>query len=137
MSDQEKKKATSSSYLCFSRTTLRPLIHFHSFGFKDGISQPAVDGVNATHNPGQEFVRQGITLLGRDGDDSIVNLVNKGPIKRPSWALDGSFLAFRYLFQLVPEFHTFLKRNPIAGLAPDLGSELLGARFVGRWMSGM
>lgn len=63
--------------------------------------------------------------------------MDQGPNTRPSWALDGSFLAFRYLFQLVPEFQTFLKRNPIAGLAPDLGSELLGARFVGRWMSGM
>lgn len=110
--------------------------HEH-FGFLDGISQPAVRGVNATNNPGQEFVRQGITLLGREGDDKFnAAFVDQGPNTRPSWALDGSFLAFRYLFQLVPEFQTFLKRNPIAGLAPDLGSELLGARFVGRWMSG-
>ena len=93
----------------------------------DGISQPAIRGVDATNRPGQEFIRQGIMLLGREGDD----------VTRPPWALDGSFLAFRWLFQLVPEFHTFLKRNPIPGLEPDLGSELLGARFVGRWMSGM
>lgn len=113
--------------------------HEH-FGFQDGISQPAIRGVNATANPGQEFVNQGVTLLGREGDDSIVlengKFVNQGPVTRPPWALDGSFLAFRYLFQLVPEFNTFLKQNPIPGLAPELGSELLGARLMGRWKSG-
>ena len=109
-----------------------------SFGFLDGISQPAIRGVDATANPGQQFVNQGVTLLGREGDDTVPLAPGKSPvpIRRPSWALDGSFLAFRYLFQLVPEFHTFLKRNPIPGLAPDHGSDLLGARLVGRWMSG-
>ena len=118
----------SSSYFD-SRKFFRPLTPCHSFGFKDGISQPAIRGVDATNNPGQEFVDPGVTILGREGD------ADKGT--RPSWAVDGSFLAFRYLFQLVPEFNTFLKKNPIVGPAPDLGSELLGARLVGRWKSGM
>ncbi|CAD6591576.1 MAG: hypothetical protein ASARMPREDX12_006552 [Alectoria sarmentosa] len=109
--------------------------HEH-FGFLDGISQPAIKGVNLTPNPGQESVNPGVTILGREGDLNITNPKEPVPIPRPSWALDGSFLAFRYLFQLVPEFDTFLKRNPVPGLAPDRGSELLGARMVGRWMSG-
>ena len=99
----------------------------NSFGFLDGISQPAIPGVDAKAHKGQDFVPQGTTLLGREGDE----------VSRPSWALDGSFLAFRYLFQLVPEFHTFLKRNPIPGLEPNHGSDLLGARLMGRWPSGM
>ncbi|OCH94868.1 peroxidase TAP [Obba rivulosa] len=99
--------------------------HEH-FGFLDGISQPAVQGVDTSPNPGQETVSQGIILLGREGDT----------VTRPSWALDGSLIALRYLFQLVPEFDTFLKQNPIPGLPPIQGSELLGARFVGRWKSG-
>ena len=96
----------------------------------DGISQPAVKGVDTDPNPGQETIRQGIMLLGRDGDDVAA--------QRPSWALDGSFLAFRYLFQLVPEFNKFLHDNPIdlPGLTRAEGSELLGARFMGRWKSG-
>ena len=57
-------------------------------------------------------------------------------VARPAWALDGSFLVFRYLSQLVPEFDTFLKKNPIPGVPPEFGSELLGARLVGRWKSG-
>ena len=78
-------------------------------------------------------MRQGIILLGREGDTPI------GVSTRPPWALDGSLLAFRYLFQLVPEFNDFLKKNPIPidGLSHEEGSELLGSRLVGRWKSGM
>ena len=95
----------------------------------DGISQPAVKDFNTKPFPGQETVAQGIILCGREKDT----------VPRPSWAVDGSFLALRYLFQLVPEFDTFLKENPITstGLSREKGSELLGARMVGRWKSGM
>lgn len=99
--------------------------HEH-FGFQDGISQPAVQGVDTKPNPGQETVPQGIILVGRDQDK----------VNRPSWALDGSFLAFRYLFQLVPEFNAFLKQNPVPGYPHKEGSEFTGARMVGRWKSG-
>ena len=98
-----------------------------SFGFLDGISEPAVQGVDTKTNRGQETIRQGIVLLGRDGDS----------VSRPSWALDGSFLSFRYLSQLVPEFNAFLAKNAIKGLPTKQGADLLGARLVGRWKSGM
>lgn len=68
-------------------------------------------------------------LLGREGDD----------VKRPSWALDGSFLVFRYLKQLVPEFDAFLEVNALKfqrGPGDPTGAELLGARLMGRWKSG-
>jgi len=67
--------------------------------------------------------------MGHEGDQ-VTN--------RPAWAVDGSYLAFRYLFQNVPEFNNFLKENPVPvpGLTPEEGSELLGARLVGRWKSG-
>ena len=116
----------SSMYFLYKGILFQALTYHNSFGFKDGISQPAITGVDHKAHKGQDFIPQGITLLGREGDT----------VPRPSWALDGSFLVFRYLFQLVPEFHTFLKRNPIPGVEPDYGSELLGARMVGRWMSG-
>ncbi|MCJ1437601.1 hypothetical protein MMC27_006988 [Xylographa pallens] len=99
--------------------------HEH-FGFLDGISQPAIQGFDTNPNPGQETVPPGTILLGREGDT----------VTRPSWAMDGSFISFRYLFQLVPEFNEFLKANAISGLPVEQGSELLGARLVGRWKSG-
>jgi len=99
-----------------------------SFGFLDGISQPAVAGVGPKPNPGQETVPQGIMLLGRDQDTDT----------RPAWALDGSFLSFRYLTQLVPEFNEFLAKNPttLPGIKPEEASQFTGARMVGRWKSG-
>lgn len=44
---------------------------------------------------------------------------------------------FRQLKQLVPEFNKFLTDNPIVmpNLTLQQGSDLLGARMVGRWKS--
>ena len=100
------------------------------------MSQPAVQGVDTSPNPGQETIPQGVVLLGRDGD-TVAPASGSPLVSRPPWALDGSFLCFRYLPQLVPEFDDFLKQNPIPGPPPNEGSELLGARLVGRWKSGM
>ncbi|KAJ7476657.1 fungal peroxidase [Mycena latifolia] len=101
--------------------------HEH-FGFLDGISNPAVDGFTASPMPGQAVVESGSILLGETGDSTT----------RPAWAKDGSFLVFRQLQQLVPEFNQFLTDNPIVidGLTAEQGSDLLGARMVGRWKSG-
>ncbi|KAK5635331.1 hypothetical protein RRF57_011043 [Xylaria bambusicola] len=117
--------------------------HEH-FGFNDGLSQPAVKDVDAgvVSEPGEKPVRQGVILLGREGDDGLVFPPGSEaqPVTRPSWALDGSFLAFRYLKQLVPEFDTFLQENALKGIPPapgnPTGADLLGARLVGRWKSG-
>ncbi|KAJ3480770.1 dyp-type peroxidase [Meripilus lineatus] len=108
---------------------VRPENGHEHFGFLDGISNPAVEGFDI-EKPGQGAVDPKVILTGHDA------------ILRPAWATDGSFLAFRYLFQLVPEFNLFLKKNPLPTdsdgnrLTPEQGSELLGARMVGRWKSG-
>ncbi|KAJ7113133.1 fungal peroxidase [Mycena epipterygia] len=101
--------------------------HEH-FGFLDGISNPAVSGFQ-TPLPGQAVVPPGEILVGETGDSVTT---------RPAWAKDGSFLAFRQLKQLVPEFNKFLTDNPIRAptLTSQQGSDLLGARMVGRWKSG-
>ncbi|KAJ7033172.1 fungal peroxidase [Mycena alexandri] len=101
--------------------------HEH-FGFLDGISNPAVTGFTANPMAGQAVVAPGTILLSETGDATT----------RPSWAKDGTFLAFRQLKQLVPEFNAFLTANPIVdgNLTAEQGSDLLGARMVGRWKSG-
>ncbi|KAG6868853.1 hypothetical protein C0993_008982 [Termitomyces sp. T159_Od127] len=103
--------------------------HEH-FGFLDGISNPSVIGFDKNPIPGTKPVRAGVLVTGHDGDPSTS--------PRPTWAVDGSYLSFRYLFQQVPEFNKFLAENPVPfpGLTPKEGSELLGARLMGRWKSG-
>ncbi|KAF7357447.1 Dye-decolorizing peroxidase [Mycena sanguinolenta] len=105
--------------------------HEH-FGFMDGISQPAVNGFTNPVHPGQTSVDAGTFLLG-EASDPVSNIP-----ARSSWAKDGSFLVFRQLQQLVPEFNQFLTDHPldVEELTPEQGSELLGARMMGRWKSG-
>ncbi|KAI0804730.1 hypothetical protein BC629DRAFT_1203838 [Irpex lacteus] len=103
--------------------------HEH-FGFLDGISNPAVIGFNDPL-PGQTLVLPGIILTGRLGD---------GTFTRPSWTKDGSFLVFRKLKQLVPEFNKWTLDNAVQNKAGTLtvqeGAEFIGARMIGRWKSG-
>lgn len=110
-----------------------------SFGFNDGLTQPSVKDITIKDQdgPADAPVRQGVVLLGREGDNGDPS--NTTPVERPSWAIDGSFLAFRYLKQLVPEFDHFLEKNALEvpiGFPPNAGKDLLGARLVGRWKSG-
>ncbi|KAF7334243.1 DyP-type peroxidase [Mycena sanguinolenta] len=120
---------TTALNIAFSQTGLHALGISDSlnFGYLDGISNPAVQGFQSPL-PGQAVVPTGQILLGENGDTAI----------RPAWAKDGSFLVFRQLKQLVPEFNKFLEQNPIRapGLTLQEGSDLLGARMFGRWKSG-
>lgn len=93
----------------------------------DGISSPAISTLTPPL-PGQIVVPPGVLICGTSGDS----------VTRPSWAKNGSFLAYRHLNELVPEFNKFLADNPLnfPDIPREQGSELLGARFFGRWKSG-
>ena len=113
---------------------------YRSFGFLDGVSQPAIQGIDTKPNPGQETVPQGIVLALRDGDNGVVPPGKPAAgVHRPVWARDGSFLTFRKLQQLVPEFNRFMQANALTvppGPGNPTGAEFLAARLVGRWPSG-
>jgi hypothetical protein len=99
-----------------------------SFGYLDGVSNPAIVEFDKNIPPGPAPINAGHILLGETGDT----------LPRDPWMVDGSFLVFRYLFQKVPEFDDFLDRNALKmpGLTRKDGADLLGARLVGRWKSG-
>ncbi|KAF8223380.1 Dyp-type peroxidase [Tricholoma matsutake] len=103
--------------------------HEH-FGFLDNISNPSVIGFDNNPNPGPKQVPAGVLVMGHTGDT----------VTDRKWAVDGSFLAFRYLLQGVPEFDKYLKdtapKVPVPGFRTDEVKELLGARFIGRWKNG-
>jgi Dyp-type peroxidase family len=95
--------------------------HEH-FGWLDGVSQPGINGLT-TPFPGQELLDPGLFVFGYPS----------GPQPKLPWMKNGSFMVFRRLKQLVPEFDQFLLTQAKAlGMDPVL----LGARMVGRWQSG-
>ena len=105
-----------------------------SFGFEDGISNPLVTGFDTVIPPGPSPVQPGVIVTGKTGDPGLSI--------RKDWSTEGSFAVFRWLSQDVPGFNNFLIKNPLPEdgnkkpLTPAEGSELLGARMVGRWKSG-
>ena len=104
----------------------------------DGISSPSIKSLTG-HLPGQIEISPGVLICGQDGDELKDS--------RPAWAKNGSFLVYRQLNQFVPEFNKFLVDNPVfppnnpqipfpPNWTHEMGSELTGARMVGRWKSG-
>jgi Dyp-type peroxidase family len=116
--------------------------HEH-FGFLDGISQPGIRGLTPVSNPirrpdqglpGQDLIWPGEFVLGYPSQNPK-DPGKPGPIPPlpTPWARNGSYMVFRRLEQMVPEFHRF-----VAAQAERLGiyPELLASRMVGRWRSG-
>jgi Dyp-type peroxidase family len=95
--------------------------HEH-FGWLDGVSQPGVVGL-VTPFPGQRLLDPGLFAFG-------YGVTSKPPLP---WMSNGSFMVFRRLKQLVPEFTQYLLTQ---GQSLGMDPVLLGARVVGRWKSG-
>jgi Dyp-type peroxidase family len=99
------------------------------FGFKDGISHPAIDGSGIPGtNPHEVPLKPGEFVLGYPDE-----IVEKPLIPQPdALGRNGSYIVFRKLHQRVAAFRQYLKEN--AESAED--EELLAAKMMGRWRSG-
>ncbi|KAG9012156.1 hypothetical protein FRB90_006849 [Tulasnella sp. 427] len=104
-----------------------PMKGHEYFGFLDGVSQPAMNGLVDPHK-GQLTCDPGVIIHGLAGDQ----------VERPSWALGGSTLAFRQLQQDVDGFNQFCESQPfsLSGDQPGEGAARRGAKMFGRWASG-
>jgi Dyp-type peroxidase family len=102
--------------------------HEH-FGFKDGVSQPAIDGWDNPPAPGEPAaVPLGEFVLGYpDVDGTSIALDDL-------W-LDGSFAVFRRLHQDVHRFRQQADQG-VPGSDPALDASTTAAKLVGRWPSG-
>ncbi len=102
---------------------------FEPFGFRDGISQPFVEGLGKT-GPREATVRAGEFLHG---------YVNEyGQTLDEPLLRNGSYLVFRQLSQDVAGFWQFVDeatRRPDGSSNPDARLRL-AAKMVGRWPSG-
>jgi Dyp-type peroxidase family len=124
--------------------------HEH-FGFKDGISQPGIDGLTESSKTGQDQIAAGEFIIGYPDEDGHISGQGASAAPQPGqpgyppspsptpapglppWTKDGSFVVYRRLRQNVAGFQQFLESEaPKHGLNADQ----LGAKLVGRWRTG-
>jgi len=100
-----------------------------SFGFKDGIGQPAVEGGGIpSTNPEEEPIKVGEFILGYPDETGSV-----GPMPTPEvLGRNGTYMVFRKLHTRVAAYRQYLR----AKAASREEEALLGAKMVGRWPSG-
>jgi Dyp-type peroxidase family len=129
-----------------------PLTDREHFGFHDGISQPAIEGLGRTDSP-SNTVRAGEFILGypneyglyadsptleRSADPS--GLLPASPLNNGGADLgkNGSYLVVRQLAQDVPGFWAFVNRaaQQPDGNGNDRAPIELAAKMMGRWPGG-
>ncbi len=100
-----------------------------SFGFKDGISHPAVDGSGVPgSNPKEVPIKAGEFLLGYVDESG-----DFPPMPRPDvLGRNGTYLVFRKLHTQVAAFRKYVRSKS----SSPAEAELLASKFVGRWPSG-
>jgi Dyp-type peroxidase family len=122
------------------------------FGFRDGISQPAIEGVQRSPRP-DDVVKAGEFLLGyrneygqytdrplvpADRDPGGALPADAGGSGLRDLGRNGTYLVLRQLAQDVPGFWRFAEQATLdpEGRPDEAARERLGARMVGRWRSG-
>jgi Dyp-type peroxidase family len=100
-----------------------------SFGFKDGIGQPAVEGSGIPpSNPQERPIKAGEIVLGYPDETGEV-----APMPTPEvLGRNGTYIVFRKLHTRVAAYRQYLR----AKATSREEEALLGAKMVGRWQSG-
>ena len=98
------------------------------FGFKDGISHPAIEGSGIPgSNPKEQPLKAGEFVLGYPDELGGIQKTVPDVLGR-----NGTYVVFRKLHQRVAEFRRFLKAHSDGPEA----EELMAAKMMGRWRSG-
>ncbi|KAK4696204.1 hypothetical protein P7C71_g1673, partial [Lecanoromycetidae sp. Uapishka_2] len=108
--------------------------HEH-FGFRDGISQPLLKGINsdkALEDDKYMETDQNIITVSKN-PPGTQDGIKADPKRRPDWMVDGSFLAFRKLEQDVQGWINLVNKFELAGCG---SADHCGAKLMGRWKSG-
>ena len=107
----------------------QPLTKREPFGFRDGISQPAIEGSGlAGSNPWEAPLKAGEFLLGYLDESGRLP-----PMPQPEvLGRNGSYVAWRKLYQDVAAFRRYLTEQA----SSEEGQEWVAAKMMGRWRSG-
>lgn len=98
------------------------------FGFRDGISHPAIEGSGIPgSNPKEQPFKAGEFVLGYPDEMGGVQKTVPEVLGR-----NGTYIVFRKLHQRVAEFRRYLKAY---SKGPE-DEELMAAKMMGRWRSG-
>jgi Dyp-type peroxidase family len=98
------------------------------FGYRDGISHPAIEGSGIPgSNPQEKPLKAGEFVLGYPDEIGGIQKTQPELLGR-----NGTYVVFRKLHQRVAEFRRYLKAN---STDPN-DEELLAAKMMGRWRSG-
>jgi Dyp-type peroxidase family len=98
------------------------------FGFRDGISHPAIEGSGIPGtNPQEALLKAGEFVLGYPDELGGIQKTDPEILGR-----NGTYVVFRKLHQRVAEFRRYLKSNS----KDHSEEELLAAKMMGRWRSG-
>jgi Dyp-type peroxidase family len=99
------------------------------FGFRDGISHPAIEGSGIPGtNPNEQSIKAGDFILGYPDEMGAQTT----SVRPEILGRNGSYVAFRKLHQRVAEFRKYLKSISSCGEE----EELIAAKMMGRWRSG-
>ncbi len=100
-----------------------------SFGFKDGIGQPSVEGSGLPpSNPNEPPLKAGEIVLGYPDETGVLP-----PMPAPDvLGRNGTYVVFRKLHTRVAAYRQYLRAKAESREA----EALLGAKMVGRWQSG-
>jgi len=99
------------------------------FGFRDGISHPAIEGSGIPGtNPNEQPIKAGDFILGYPDEMGAQTT----SVRPEILGRNGSYVAFRKLHQRVAEFRKYLKS--ISSSSEE--EELIAAKMMGRWRSG-
>ena len=114
--------ATENSY--------RPDHGKEPFGFRDGMSQPVIEGTVQQTDPAEPFVKAGEFIFGYRNEYDLLP-----PMPTPdTLGMNGTYLVYRKLEQNASGFWEFIKKN--AKNSDPAEMQYLAAKMVGRWPSG-
>lgn len=142
--DRLRRTLDDGGFAVLAEVRTLPPAGTEAFGFRDGISQPIIDGLPKAADtertvPAGEFVLGHRNAYGGLTDRPLLpaaadpdGLLPKAPGSGlPDLGCDGSYLVVRQLEQDVAAFRDYLEHA-----AGPRGADALAARMVGRWPSG-